>query len=50
MHQKIAPAKLQLLLSLPLIRGWMRRKVLKAMGLDHCRIAAGGAAPMPWRC
>lgn len=46
-HHKIPPAKLQLLLSLPLIGGLVRRKVLKAMGLDHCRIAAGGAAPMP---
>ena len=46
-HHKIPPAKLQLLLSIPIIGGLVRRKVLKAMGLDHCRIAAGGAAPMP---
>jgi long-chain acyl-CoA synthetase len=46
-HHKIPPAKLQLLLSIPLVGGLVRRKVLKALGLDHCRIAAGGAAPMP---
>jgi len=46
-HHKMPPARLQLLLSIPIIGGLVRRKVLKAMGLDHCRIAAGGAAPMP---
>ncbi len=46
-HHKIAPARLQLLLSIPVVRGLVRRKVLRAMGLDQCRIAAGGAAPMP---
>jgi long-chain acyl-CoA synthetase len=46
-HHKMPPAKLQLLLSIPIIGGLVRRKVLKAMGLDHCRLAAGGAAPMP---
>jgi long-chain acyl-CoA synthetase len=46
-HAKLPPAKLQRLLSIPLV-GWLvRRKILKALGLDHCRIAAGGAAPMP---
>ncbi|MEO7401769.1 MAG: AMP-binding protein [Polaromonas sp.] len=46
-HHKMPPAKLDRLLSIPLIGGLVRRKVLKAMGLDHCRLAAGGAAPMP---
>ena len=46
-HQKLPPAKLSLLLSIPIIGGLVRRKVLKALGLDQCRIAAGGAAPMP---
>lgn len=46
-HQKLPPAKLNLLLSIPIIGGLVRRKVLKALGLDQCRIAAGGAAPMP---
>ena len=46
-HHKMPPAKLARLLSIPIIGGLVRRKVLKALGLDQCRIAAGGAAPMP---
>ena len=46
-HHKMPPAKLKLLLSIPIVGGVVRRKVLGALGLDQCRIAAGGAAPMP---
>ena len=46
-HAKMPPQKLRRLLSLPIIGGLVRRKVLKALGLDACRFAAGGAAPMP---
>ena len=46
-HHKLPPARLNLLLSIPLIGPLVRRKVLAALGLDQCRIAAGGAAPMP---
>ena len=46
-HHKMPPAKLNRLLSIPFLGGIVRRKVLKALGLDQCRIAAGGAAPMP---
>lgn len=46
-HHKLPAAKLSKLLSIPIIGGLVRRKVLKALGLDQCRIAAGGAAPMP---
>jgi long-chain acyl-CoA synthetase len=46
-HQKMPPEKLDRLLRIPLIGGLVRRKVLKALGLDQCRIAAAGAAPMP---
>jgi long-chain acyl-CoA synthetase len=46
-HHKMPPAKLNLLLSIPVIGGLVRRKIQKALGLDQCRIAAGGAAPMP---
>ena len=46
-NHKMPDQKLQRLLSLPLIGGLVRRKVQKALGLDQCRIAAGGAAPMP---
>jgi len=46
-HNKLPPAKLDRLLAIPLIGGLVRRKVKKALGLDQCRFAAGGAAPMP---
>ncbi len=44
---KMAPAKLDRLLKIPVLRGIVRRKVLTALGLHECRFAAGGAAPMP---
>ncbi|MGS5085589.1 AMP-binding protein [Hydrogenophaga sp. A37] len=46
-HHKMPPAKLKRLLGIPLIGGLVRRKVKKALGLDLCTFAAGGAAPMP---
>jgi len=46
-HAKMAPQKLQRLLKIPLLGGIVRRKILAALGLDACRFAAGGAAPMP---
>jgi long-chain acyl-CoA synthetase len=44
---KLPPARLARLLKVPLVGGLVRRKVLAALGLDQCRFAAGGAAPMP---
>ena len=46
-NHKMPPAKLNRLLGIPLIGGLVRRKIQKALGLDKCRFAAGGAAPMP---
>ncbi|TAH11357.1 MAG: AMP-binding acetyl-CoA synthetase [Curvibacter sp.] len=46
-HSKISAPKLKRLLGLPLIGRLVRKKILKGLGLDQCRIAAGGAAPMP---
>jgi long-chain acyl-CoA synthetase len=46
-NHKMPPAKLDRLLKLPIIGGLVRKKVLKALGLDQCTFAAGGAAPMP---
>lgn len=44
---KLPAEKLDRLLRIPLVGGLVRRKVLGALGLDRCRVAAGGAAPMP---
>jgi long-chain acyl-CoA synthetase len=46
-YAKMPAHKLQTLLRLPLIGSLVRRKILRGLGLDHCRLAAGGAAPMP---
>ena len=44
---KMPPAKLNLLLKIPVLNGIIRKKILGALGLDQCTFAAGGAAPMP---
>ena len=46
-HAKMPAKKLNRLLGLPLIGNLVRHKILKGLGLDKVRIAAGGAAPMP---
>ncbi len=46
-HAKMPAQKLQRLLAIPLLGRLVRRKILKGLGLDQCRLAAGGAAPMP---
>ncbi len=44
---KMPPEKLAKLLKIPVAGRLIRKKILKAMGLDACQYAAGGAAPMP---
>jgi long-chain acyl-CoA synthetase len=46
-ESKMPPAKLNRLLSIPIIRGIVKKKILTGLGLDQARIAVGGAAPMP---
>ena len=46
-HHKMPQAKLDRLLKLPIIGRLVGKKVLRALGLDQCKFAAGGAAPMP---
>ena len=44
---KMPQKKLNTLLSIPILGGIVRKKVLTALGLQDCIFAAGGAAPMP---
>jgi len=44
---KMSARKLERMLSIPILRGIVGRKVLAGLGLDQCEAAAGGAAPMP---
>ena len=44
---KMPPAKMDLMLKIPILGGIVRKKILNALGLQDCLFAAGGAAPMP---
>ncbi len=44
---KMSPGKLTFLLAIPLVSRLVRRKVLRALGLDSVRLAGSGSAPMP---
>ena len=46
-YAKVPKKKLDLLLSIPLVRGLISKKILAGLGLDQCRAAFGGASPMP---
>ena len=46
-HARMPAQRLERLLKIPFAGRFLRRKILKALGLDACRFAAGGAAPMP---
>jgi len=46
-HAKMPPHKLARLLKIPLLNRLVQKKILTALGLDQCRVASGGAAPMP---
>ncbi len=46
-HHKMSEQLLDRLLRIPILSTLVRRKILKALGMDQCRFAAGGAAPMP---
>mmetsp|Transcript_16258 Transcript_16258/g.19247 ORF Transcript_16258/g.19247 Transcript_16258/m.19247 type:complete len:580 (+) Transcript_16258:84-1823(+) len=45
--QKMPPAKLNLLLKIPIINTIVKRKIIKGLGLDCVRVAGSGSAPIP---
>lgn len=45
--KKLPPKKLDLLLSIPIVRGFIKKKVLRGLGLDKVRFAGSGSAPIP---
>jgi long-chain acyl-CoA synthetase len=44
---KVPQPKLDRMLKIPILRSIVKKKILQGMGLDQCRFAGGGAAPMP---
>ncbi|WP_043768628.1 AMP-binding protein [Algiphilus aromaticivorans] len=44
---KLPQKKLDRLLSIPIVRGFIRKKILTAMGLQNARMCFAGAAPTP---
>ena len=44
---KMPPKKLNRLLSIPILSGIVKRKVLKSLGLDQALLAGSGSAPIP---
>ena len=45
--EKLPPKKQKVLFSIPILSGLIKKKILKQLGLEHCRAALTGAAPLP---
>ena len=45
--EKLAPQKLARLLKIPVVKGMVKKKILKELGLDQVRMAVSGASPSP---
>ena len=46
-NHKMPQRKLDLFLKIPILAGIVKKRILRALGLDQCVFAAVGAAPMP---
>ncbi len=45
-NSKLSPKKQKILFTIPILNKLVKKKVLKQLGLDHCRVAITGAAPL----
>ncbi len=45
--EKLPQAKLDRMLRIPILNGYVKRKILRELGLGDARFAASGAAPLP---
>ncbi len=45
--EKVPPKRLELLLKIPVVSTYIRRKILSGLGLESVRVAASAAAPIP---
>lgn len=45
--KKVPEEKFNKLMKIPIIRYIVKKKVIKGLGLSHCRIAGSGSAPIP---
>jgi long-chain acyl-CoA synthetase len=45
--RKLPQEKLEKIMKIPILRGFIRRKILKGIGLHNARICVSGAAPLP---
>jgi long-subunit acyl-CoA synthetase (AMP-forming) len=45
-YSKIEPKRLQRLLSIPIVKNFIRKRILGGLGLDQVRYAASGSAPL----
>lgn len=44
--KKMPPKKIERLLRIPIISGMVKKKILTGLGLEHCRFAGSGSAPL----
>lgn len=45
--RKLPQEKLERIMKIPIVRGFIRRKILKGIGLQNARMCFSGAAPLP---
>lgn len=46
-YSKLSPSTLQTLFAIPLLNSFIKKKLLTLLGLDCCRLACSGSAPIP---